>query len=45
MTCQRVPDKTATTVAMDFGRVTLDAGLVAVPVRHAGTAALLVHVG
>ena len=39
------PDKTTTTVAMDFGRVTLDAGSDFVFVRDAGAAPVLVYVG
>ena len=45
MTCPRVPDKTTTTVAMDFGRVTLDAGLILYLFGTPGSAPFLVHVG
>ena len=39
------PNKTTTTVAMDFGRVSLDAEPDPLPVRHTRAAPLLVHVG
>ena len=40
-----VDRKTSTTVAMDFGRITIGSRPGAVPVRHAGPGAVLVHVG
>ena len=40
-----VEGKTTTTVAMDFGRITIRDGLVALPVRHPGPGPVLVHVG
>ena len=40
-----VPSKATTTVAMDFGRITPGRGPRPLPVRHARSAPLLVHVG
>jgi len=39
------PDKNTTTVAMDFGRITLEEGPGALHVRHPRTTPVLVHVG
>ena len=40
-----VEGKDTTTVALDFGRITINAEGGAVPVRHAGPEPVLVHVG
>ena len=44
-TCRPRPNKTTTTVAMDFGRVSLDADLILYLFGTPGPAPLLVHVG